>query len=148
MGIKLLDENEYQKRFEELMLLQLIEQDNSLKVNYSQILLDLAGKDFDVFPPTKKSSKMKSESCYTNAIKKMDKGYQYVEGIITDKISGEKISHTWNIDPYGKHVDFTILETHDYWYHGIIIPEQILFQVGFKNGGIWYCCLPYLNIVI
>ncbi len=57
MRIKLLDENEYQKRFEELKLLQIFEQDNDLKVNYSQSLLDLVGKDFDVFPPPKKNIK-------------------------------------------------------------------------------------------
>jgi hypothetical protein len=148
MKIELLDENEYQKRFKELKLLQIVERDNDLKVNYSQSLLDLVGKDFDVFPPPKKSSKMKSGSCYTNAIKKLDKGYQYVEGIITDKISGEKISHAWNIDSNGRHIDFTILETANYVYKGVTISRHILYQIGFKNGGIRYCCLPYLNLVL
>jgi hypothetical protein len=148
MNFELLNENEYQKRFKELKLLQIIERDNDLKVNYSQSLLDLVGEDFDVFPPPKKSSKMRFGSCYTNAIKKMDQGYQYVEGIITQKNSGQKISHAWNIDPNGKHVDFTILETANYVYKGVIIPRHILCQVGFKNGGIWYCCLPYLNLVL
>jgi hypothetical protein len=78
MNFELLNENEYQKRFKELKLLQIIERDNDLKVNYSQSLLDLVGEDFDVFPPPKKSSKMRFGSCYTNAIKKMDQGYQYV----------------------------------------------------------------------
>ena len=148
MNFELLNENEYQKRFEELKLLQFIEQDNYKKVNYSQILLDLIGKDFDVFPPPNKSDKMEPHLCYPNAIKKMDKGYQYVEGIITDKISGEKISHAWNIDSNGRHIDFTILETANYVYKGVIIPRHILNQVGLKNGGIWYCCLPYLELVL
>ena len=147
MNFELLNENEYQKRFEELTLLQSFKRDNDLKVNYSQILLDIVGNDFDVFPPPKKSNMMKTGSCYTNAIKKIDKGYQYVEGIITQKNSGRKISHAWNIDSKGKHIDFTLLETHEYLYKGVIIPKNILNDIGFKNGGIWYCSLPYLNIV-
>jgi len=148
MNFELLNENEYQKRFEELTLLQSFKRDNDLKVNYSQILLDLVGNDFDVFPPPKKSNKMKPQSCYPNAIKKMLEGYQYVEGVITFKNSGDKISHAWNIDSNGRHVDFTILETHKYFYNGIIIPGKTVSQVGKKNGGIWYCTLPYLKIVV
>ena len=57
MNFELLNENEYQKRFEELNLLKIFKEDNDLKVKYSQKLLDLLGKDFDVFPPPKKSNK-------------------------------------------------------------------------------------------
>ncbi len=78
----------------------------------------------------------------------MQDGYQYVEGVITSKNSGDKISHAWNIDSNGRHIDFTLLETAYYVYKGVIIPRHILYQVGFKNGGIWYCCLPYLELVL
>lgn len=87
---------------------------------------------------------MKSGSCYANAIKKMDEGYQYVEGLIIDRGSGQKISHAWNIDAKGNHIDFTIINTDEYIYRGIIISEDILYAVGWKNGRIWYSCLPYL----
>jgi hypothetical protein len=148
MNFELLNENEYQKRFEELKFLQFIELNNYLKVYYSQSLLDLVGKDFDVFPPPKKSDKMEPQSCYPNAIKKLQDGYQYVEGVITCKNSGDKISHAWNVDSNGRHIDFTILETANFKYKGVIIPQHILGQVGLKNGGKWYCCLPYLELVL
>ena len=54
MNFELLNENEYQKRFEELNLLKIFKGDNDLKVKYSQTLIDLVGKDFNVFPPSKK----------------------------------------------------------------------------------------------
>lgn len=146
MKLALINEKEYQKRFEEIKSLQLFCLDNDLKVKYSEKLLEIVGDTFDVFSPAKKSNKMKPASCYPNSIAKMNSGYQYVEGIITHKNSGQKISHAWNIDSNGKHVDFTILKTDDYFYKGIIIPKKILYEVGFKNGGIWYCCLPYLEI--
>ena len=76
----------------------------------------------------------------------MDQGFKYVDGIIICKHSGIKISHAWNVNSAGKHIDFTILNTEDYIYRVIIIPEKILYDVGFKNGGIWYCCLPYLDV--
>lgn len=57
MNFELLNENEHQKRFEELNLLKIIKEDNDLKVKYSQLLLDLVGKDFDVYPPSKKAIK-------------------------------------------------------------------------------------------
>jgi len=71
-----------------------------------------------------------------------------LRSIVTEKKSGFKISHAWAINPQGLHIDFTLLNTDEYEYKGIIVPENILYQVGFKNGGIWYCCLPYLEIVI
>lgn len=148
MEFKLLNDAEYQIRFSQIDFLQSIGRDNSIKVKYSEEILNQFGKQFDVFPPPKKSNKMKAASCYPNSIAKMNSGYQYVEGIITHKNSGQKISHAWNIDSNGKHVDFTILKTDDYFYKGIIIPKKILYEVGFKNGGIWYCCLPYLEILV
>ena len=91
---------------------------------------------------------MEPQSCYPNAIKKMQDGYLYVEGVITCKNSGDKISHAWNVDSNGRHIDFTILETANFKYKGVIIPQHILGQVGLKNGGKWYCCLPYLELVL
>ena len=91
---------------------------------------------------------MKPQSCYPNAIKKVQDVYQNVEGVITSKNSGDKISHAWNINSNGRRIDFTILGTHNYLYHGIIIHKKILREIAFQNGGIWYCSLPYLSIVI
>jgi len=79
---------------------------------------------------------------------KVLQGYRYVEGVITNKVSGLQISHAWNIDPAGNHVDFTILETNEFIYNGVVIPQKLLSQIGFKNGGIWYCHLPYINVIL
>ncbi len=144
--IQLLNEEKYQNRHKEIKYLQSLKIDNDLKVKYSEEVLNACGTDFTVFPPPKKSNRMKSGSCYANAIEKMDEGYQYVEGVIINRGSGQKISHAWNIDSQGNHVDFTIINTNEYLYRGIIIPEDILYAVGWKNGRIWYCCLPYLGV--
>ena len=70
----------------------------------------------------------------------------FVEGVIISKDSGIKISHAWNVDSDGKHIDFTIMDTNEYEYNGLIIPSKIVYEVGEKNGYIWYCCLPYITI--
>ena len=147
MKLALLNEGEYQKRYRQIQELYLLDADNDLKVHYSEMILNEYGTIFQVFPPPKKSNKMKSGKCYPNAIKKMtEKGYQYVEGIITNKVNGQKISHAWNIDLEGKHIDFTVTNPDLYEYRGVIVPKDILFEVGMKNGFIWYCSLPYLLI--
>jgi hypothetical protein len=148
MMIKLLNEEKFQIRQKEIKFLQSLKIDNDLKVKYSEEVLDVYGSDFNVLPPPKKSNRMKYASCYANAIKKMNESYQYVEGVIIHRGSGQKISHAWNLDAKGSHIDFTIINTDEYLYRGIIIPEDILYAVGWKNGRIWYCCLPYLEIVV
>ena len=121
---------------------------NDLKVNYSLEILNKYGQLYNVKSPPKKSQILKNGNCYVNSIKKMTKcGYGYVEGVITDKISGSKISHAWNINEIGDHIDFTIKEPTKFEYNGIIIPELLLYQVGEKNGHVWYCTLPYLRCV-
>jgi len=55
--------------------------------------------------------RMKAQTCYANAESKRDKGFNYVEGIITSKKSGLQISHAWNVDSNGRHVDFTVMDT-------------------------------------
>lgn len=147
MKFVLLSEEEYQKRFQHIQELYRFDSDNELKVQYSEEIVKKYGTLFFVHPPPDKRNKMKSGKCYPNAIKKMmDLGYQYVEGIITNKITGEKISHAWNIDLEGNHVDFTISDPNLYEYRGVIVPNDILYDVGMKNGFIWYCSLPYLTV--
>jgi hypothetical protein len=148
MELKNLTDAIHQNRFREISFLRSYGEDNDLKVKYAEEVLDVCGTDFTVFSPPKKSNRMKSGSCYANAIEKMDAGYQYVEGVIIHKDSGQKISHAWNLDAKGRHIDFTIINTDEYLYRGIIIPEDILYAVGWKNGRIRYCCLPYLGVEV
>jgi hypothetical protein len=119
--------------------------DNDLKVKYSRSIIEAYGQLFQVSPPPKKSMKMKSGSCYGNAHSKREKGYEYVEGIIKSKITGTEISHAWNVDSTGKHIDFTIMETEEYEYRGIVIPFSLRYKVSEKTGRIWYCVLPYIS---
>lgn len=149
MKISFLKNDEYEQRFNELNSTYAPTIINNLKVKYSEKILDQAGIFFDVFPPPKKSNKMKAHMCYRNAFRKTyRRQYQYVEGVIVHKKSGVKISHAWNINQEGNHVDFTILNTYDYLYKGVILPGIIVSDVGFKNGCITDCCLPYLEIVV
>ena len=121
--------------------------DNDLKVKYSKPIIDKYGEYFIVHPPLKKSMKMKSGSCYGNAHKKnRDNGYKYVEGIIRSKYTGIEISHAWNVDTNGKHFDFTITDTENYDYYGIIVPFDLRYEISSKTGKVWYCVLPYINI--
>ena len=119
---------------------------NDLKVQYSKSIIEACGQLFEVCPPPKKTMKMTLGNCYLNAHRKFIKGYEYVEGIITNKISGKEISHAWNVDSNGKHVDFTIMETEEYEYRGIIIPFSLRQSVAENTGMIWYCVLPYITL--
>ena len=47
---------------------------------------------------------MKSGTCYGNAIRKMKQGFDYVEGVATNKETGFKFSHAWNMHPDGNHI--------------------------------------------
>lgn len=119
--------------------------DNDIKVRYTKPIIDVYGQFFQVSPPPKKSMKMKSGSCYGNAHSKREKGYEYVEGIIIDKITGMEISHAWNVDSNGGHFDFTLIDTHSYIYKGLVVPFSLRYQIAEKTGKVWYCVLPYIS---
>ena len=72
--------------------------------------------------------------------------YAYVEGIVINKIDNSKIAHVWNVDLNGNHVDMTMEDPQNYEYIGIQIPENLIYQVGFKHGGKWRFNLPFLQV--
>lgn len=72
--------------------------------------------------------------------------YGYVEGIVINKIDNSKIAHIWNVDLNGNHVDMTLEDPQNYEYIGIQIPENLIYQVGFKHGGKWRFNLPFLQV--
>lgn len=72
--------------------------------------------------------------------------YGYVEGIVINKIDNSKIAHVWNVDLNGNHVDMTMEDPQNYEYIGIQIPENLIYQVGFKHGGKWRFNLPFLQV--
>lgn len=146
MKLDLLQDNKLIRRHSEIEKIRSLGLlDNDLKVKYSRPIIEAYGQLFQVSPPPKKSMKMKSGSCYGNAHSKREKGYEYVEGIIKSKITGTEISHAWNVDSTGKHIDFTIMETEEYEYRGIVIPFSLRYKVSEKTGRIWYCVLPYIS---
>ena len=72
--------------------------------------------------------------------------YGYVEGIVINKIDNSKIANIWNVDLNGYHVDMTIEDPQNYEYIGIQIPENLIYQVGYKHGGKWRFNLPFLQV--
>jgi len=120
--------------------------DNDIKIKYSKPIIEKYGKIYNVSPPPKKSMKMKSGSCYGNAHRNREKGYEYVEGIIKSKETGYEISHAWNVDSNGNHFDFTIMDTEKYVYKGIIVPLDLRYEISSKTGKVWYCFLPYISL--
>jgi len=133
------------KRFAEIDQLRSLKIDNALKVKYAMQVLNKHGQIFEVYPPPKRSMRMKEQSCYANAASKRSKGYGYVEGVITSKKTGFEISHAWNVDADGRHVDFTIMETDQYTYLGVVIPWPLISKVAFSTRPMWYTILPYLT---
>lgn len=144
--MRLLEPLELSRRFNEIELFRSVGDDNFLKVKYSQDILEELGQLFKVYTPSKKSMIMKPQSCYGNAIKKRGYGFEYVEGVITSKESGFKISHAWNVDSSGKHIDFTNPDPEKFVYIGVIIPWILLAEVGLATNRSWYSALPYLAI--
>jgi len=145
MHLRLRDYKVILKRFAEIEQLRRLGVDNPLKVKYSMPILKKYGQIYEVHPPPKKSLRMKAQTCYANAESKRDKGFNYVEGIITSKKSGLQISHAWNVDSNGRHVDFTVMDTGNYEYLGIVLPWPVLSEVAFSTARMWYTVLPYLT---
>ena len=146
MKLDILQDNQLKKRHSEIEKIRSLGLlDNDLKVQLSKPIIDACGQLFEVSPPPKKTMKMKSGSCYGNAHSKREKGFEYVEGIIKSKATGTEISHAWNVDSNGKHIDFTIMDTEEYEHRGIVIPFQLRHSISEKTGRVWYCVLPYIH---
>ncbi|MGE0020925.1 MAG: hypothetical protein AB7S72_14730 [Draconibacterium sp.] len=108
-------------------------------------ILERKGEQFIVSSGKKDRRTHKMGSCYPNSSKMMKKGYDYVEGYVVNKKSGVINCHSWNVDKDGNHFDFTYDNPNEYDYFGVVIPESVVWNVGHKNGGIWYCVLPFVE---
>ncbi len=117
---------------------------NDLVLSEGEKTLYKYGKIFQV-KPGKSRKKCPIGMGYANAAEFICKGYKYVEGYKLHKNTGRKIAHAWNIDPDGNSVDFTIKDPEQYEYFGVVIPDILVYEVGLKNGGIWYCVLPFID---
>ena len=54
-------------------------------------------------------------------------------------------SKAWNVDADGRHVDFTIMDTDQYTYLGVVIPWPLISEIAFSTMAEWYTFLPYLT---
>ena len=146
MKLTLINQREFKRRNREITHLHKFGADNEAKVKYALRALKKAGKLFIVNQPSKQNMKMKRGNCYHNSIRKMKEGFEYVEGVIINKITKFEISHAWNMDSNGNHIDFTIMNTQDFEYCGVVIPADLIREIGSRNGFIWYCSLPYITV--
>lgn len=84
--------------------------------------------------------------CYLNAVNHMKNGEVYVEGYAIHIDSNNPFQHAWNIDMDGRHIDHTLSKTSEhYLFKGVAIPSDLVYQVGFRKGGVWGPVLPFLT---
>jgi len=110
---------------------------NSMLDNHGQIFIVKSGKI--------NRRNQKFGDCYNNAAQMMSEGYEYVEGYCIRKRDGLKFGHAWNEDKHGTHFDFTIDNSDEYDYFGMVIPSKLVYAVGFRNGCVWYSALPFID---
>ena len=118
---------------------------NELGLFESNSILDKHGQKFIVKSGKIDRRKQKLGNCYPNAAKKMMDGYGYVEGYCINKNAGFKFGHAWNVDKDGTHLDFTLDNSEEFDYFGIVIPNDLVYKVGYRNGGVWYSVLPFIE---
>lgn len=94
-------------------------------------------------------------NCFKNTYKKMTNKVGYVEGIIIQKSNPiNKLYHSWNIDFDNEYVDFSLRNSSDYIYVGIVIPNEIVKSVVLsiheqekRKGYIHLPILPFLEFI-
>lgn len=155
MKFQLIDKDEYQLRSNYILPLSAAKNKSVVNsillnlnvINFTENILQKYGKQFDVSLGKADRRKFKLGMCFNNAARMMiDKKFNYVEGYLQDTKTGDKIAHAWNCDNEGNHFDFTLKSVENKSYIGIVIPEDIVFEVGAKNSYTWYACLPFLEI--
>jgi hypothetical protein len=117
-----------------------------LLVKLSLEKIKKVGNKYNVTFIDRSWGKSKDIQSYYICGKNMSKGYGYVEGVIVHKFTQMVLPWSWNVDKDGNHVDFTKDFTDDWDYYGIVIPNDIVYSVDYKNGGTWYCVLPFVEI--
>jgi hypothetical protein len=152
--MKIIDDLEYENRRTEIFDLvreckkNLLESFNLNKilVKHSTNIITSLGRPCKVNSLISDRRTYKLGYCFINStIKMKEDGWGCVEGFTINKQNGEKISHSWNIDKNGSHLDLTFRDSQNYEYVGIEIPWELISEIGYKNGGVWYCNLPFLT---
>ena len=116
---------------------------NTIVLKETELILSKKGKSFNVVSEINQSNKL--GDCYFNAVQMMNKGFGYVEGYASDKVTHIKYAHAWNVDKEGNHIDFTLSNAEEHDYFGIVLTEGTVYEVGIRNGHIWFAALPFLK---
>ena len=118
---------------------------NELILWESKLVLKKRGQKYNVVSGKGDKRTLKIGHCFANSVQKMRGGFGYVEGFVRNKQTGQYIGHAWNIDKSGNHMDFTFKNTDEFEYFSVIVPEEVVWSVGERNGHIWYCVLPFID---
>ena len=103
-------------------------------------------EEIQIKPSPANNRKYPLGKCYSNAANNLGKGYEYVEGYAASKTKGFPIQHAWNRDATGRYLDLTFSDhSDDYVYKGVVIPESLVYKVGYRNGFVWGPVLPFLT---
>jgi hypothetical protein len=116
---------------------------NNLNIQESQFILSKRGKPYNVKSITNSREPLLKGQCYYNAVRMMKYDYDYAEGYIVMMGTNIKISHAWNVDPQGNHIDFTIPDSELFDYFGVIVPGDILIDIICDNNNTPSSVLPF-----
>ena len=90
--------------------------------------------------------KIKLGYCYGNSSNRLNDHHLYVEGVATNKKTFNQTYHAWNINENDSHIDYTFAEISDkFTYQGLIIPSEIVREVGYRKNGVWGPVIPFLT---
>ncbi len=118
---------------------------NNLICRLAEPIISKYATEFNVTYKKPKGKPKKLGTCYSNAAKNMP-DYGYVEGYIKKTKSDAVIAHSWNVDKEGNHYDFTLPNSGDYNYFGVILPDNLVYSVGYNAGKVWFAVLPFISL--
>lgn len=148
VNLIMIDEKLYRERLNEILKLEIeYERLNRMNLELSIELLLSYGDPVQVQSSRIPNKRFRQRTMFRNARRTcFEDGFGYVEGIVTNKETKWTFAHAWNVDANGNHVDMTIKDPENYSYLGIQIPEILIYEVGYKNGGKWGFNLPFLTV--
>lgn len=140
LSFSLINNKEFQEMIEELRIQENLSWDvetlirnNKLITMMKDSVYELGEQQFDVISKYHNIDKTKNEyfnNCYRNSYRKMGEDIGYVEGLIINKSNPSGIIyHSWNINQDGEFIDYTLRNSSEYEYIGIVIPNEIVDQV-------------------
>jgi hypothetical protein len=119
---------------------------NDLIIDLGKKAIEGFGEIFEVIHYKLPQKRPRLGKCYITAYEvARDYNLLYVEGHLTEIVTGKQIAHAWNVDNEGKHVDFTFNNPNKYQYKGVVIPFETVYEVNRKRSAT-FCILPFLEV--